>query len=95
MLRYVVHRLLVMVPTLVAISIIMFIIIQLPPGDYLTTMLAELQSQGEGAQPARSTICASSTASTGRCGSSISTGPGACCTAISATRSSMTGRWPR
>ena len=48
-LRYVVHRLLVMVPTLIAISIIVFIIIQLPPGDYLTTMLAELQSQGEGA----------------------------------------------
>ena len=39
-----------MVPTLVAISMIVFVIIQLPPGDYLTTMLAELQSQGEGAQ---------------------------------------------
>ena len=50
MLRYVVHRLLIMVPTLVAISVITFIIIQLPPGDYLTTMLAELESQGEGAQ---------------------------------------------
>lgn len=49
MLRYIVHRLLVMVPTLVAISMIVFVIIQLPPGDYLTTMLAELQSQGEGA----------------------------------------------
>ena len=53
MLRYLVHRLLVMVPTLVAISMIVFIIIQLPPGDYLTTMLAELQSQGEGAQQAK------------------------------------------
>ncbi len=52
-LRYLVHRLLVMVPTLVAISMIVFIIIQLPPGDYLTTMLAELQSQGEGAQQAK------------------------------------------
>ena len=31
----------------------MFVIIQLPPGDYLTTMLAELQSQGEGAQTAK------------------------------------------
>ena len=53
MLRYVVHRLLVMIPTLVAISMIVFIIIQLPPGDYLTTMIAELQSQGEGANQAR------------------------------------------
>ena len=52
-LRYLVHRLLVMVPTLVAISMIVFVIIQLPPGDYLTTMLAELQSQGEGAQQAK------------------------------------------
>ncbi|MFO1036151.1 MAG: ABC transporter permease [Geminicoccaceae bacterium] len=50
MLRYVVHRLLVMIPTLVAISIITFVIIQLPPGDYLSTMLAEMQSQGEGMQ---------------------------------------------
>ena len=49
MLRYLVHRLLVMVPTLVAISMIVFVIIQLPPGDYLTTMMAELQSQGEAA----------------------------------------------
>ena len=53
MLRYLVHRLLVMVPTLVAISMIVFVIIQLPPGDYLSTMLAELQSQGEGAQQAK------------------------------------------
>jgi peptide/nickel transport system permease protein len=49
-LRYVLHRVLVMVPTLVAISVITFVIIQLPPGDYLSTMLAELRSQGEGVQ---------------------------------------------
>ena len=36
-----------MVPTLFAISIITFVIIQLPPGDYLSTYIAELQSQGE------------------------------------------------
>lgn len=47
MLRYTVHRLLVMVPTLLAISVMVFIIIQLPPGDYFTTYLNELQSQGE------------------------------------------------
>ncbi|MSO89069.1 MAG: ABC transporter permease [Rhodospirillaceae bacterium] len=36
-----------MIPTLLAISVIVFIIIQLPPGDYLSTYIAELQSQGE------------------------------------------------
>jgi len=49
MLTYIVRRLLIMIPTLIAISILVFIIIQLPPGDYLTTYIAELQSQGEGA----------------------------------------------
>jgi peptide/nickel transport system permease protein len=52
-LSYILHRVLVMVPTLVAISIITFIIIQLPPGDYLSTMLSELQSQGQGVQSER------------------------------------------
>ncbi|MDJ0684195.1 MAG: ABC transporter permease [Alphaproteobacteria bacterium] len=47
MLGYIIHRLLVMIPTLLVISVFVFIIIQLPPGDYLTTMVAELQSQGE------------------------------------------------
>jgi len=36
-----------MIPTLIAISIIVFIIIELPPGDYLESYIAELQSQGE------------------------------------------------
>ncbi len=47
MLRYIAHRLMVMVPTLLAISAIVFLIIQLPPGDYFTTYINELQSQGE------------------------------------------------
>jgi peptide/nickel transport system permease protein len=47
MLRYLVHRLLIMIPTLIAISAIVFVIIQLPPGDYLTTYITELQAQGE------------------------------------------------
>ncbi len=47
MLRYIAHRLLVMIPTLLAISAIVFLIIQLPPGDYFTTYINELQSQGE------------------------------------------------
>ena len=47
MFGYIIQRLLIMVPTLIAISIIIFVIIQLPPGDYFSTYLAELQSQGE------------------------------------------------
>ncbi|MDX6750546.1 ABC transporter permease [Geminicoccaceae bacterium 1502E] len=47
MLRYVIHRLLVMIPTLLAISVITFIIIQLPPGDFLSAQLAEMRAQGE------------------------------------------------
>ena len=50
MLRYVIRRVLVMIPTLVAISIVTFIIIQLPPGDFLTAQLNELRAQGEGVQ---------------------------------------------
>ncbi|MFP6731989.1 MAG: ABC transporter permease [Alphaproteobacteria bacterium] len=47
MLRYIIHRLLIMIPTLLAISIIVFAIIQLPPGDYLESYIAELQSEGQ------------------------------------------------
>lgn len=36
-----------MIPTLIVISILVFVIIQLPPGDYLESYIAELQSQGE------------------------------------------------
>lgn len=47
MLRYIAHRLLLMIPTLLAVSAIVFLIIQLPPGDYLETLIAEMQSRGE------------------------------------------------
>lgn len=45
--RYIIHRFLMMIPTLLVISLICFIIIQLPPGDYLESYIAELESQGE------------------------------------------------
>ncbi len=51
MLNYIAHRLLIMIPTLLAISFIVFVIIQLPPGDYLETYVAELESQGENVDP--------------------------------------------
>ncbi len=52
MLGFIVRRTLYMIPTLIAISLVAFIIIQLPPGDYLTTMVASLASQGEDVDPA-------------------------------------------
>lgn len=53
MLGYVIRRLLIMIPTLLAISLITFIIIQLPPGDYLTTLVTEMQSRGESVDQGR------------------------------------------
>lgn len=53
MLGYLVRRLLIMIPTLIAISIVIFTIINLPPGNYFSTYIAELQSQGEHANLAK------------------------------------------
>ncbi|MDQ1240021.1 MAG: peptide/nickel transport system permease protein, partial [Thermodesulfobacteriota bacterium] len=47
MLAYIFQRLLIMIPTLIAISIISFTIIELPPGDFLTTYVAQLSVSGE------------------------------------------------
>ncbi len=49
MLRYVLRRLLAMVPTLLVISLVTFAIIKLPPGDFLSNQIAELKSQGDAA----------------------------------------------
>jgi peptide/nickel transport system permease protein len=44
---YIIRRILIMIPTLIAISIISFVIIQLPPGDFLTTYVSQLSASGE------------------------------------------------
>jgi peptide/nickel transport system permease protein len=44
--RYILLRILAMVPTLAVISIVVFILIQLPPGDIVSANLAALQQQG-------------------------------------------------
>lgn len=46
MLSYILMRLLRMIPQLFLISVLAFIIIQLPPGDYLTEYLRNLESSG-------------------------------------------------
>ncbi len=53
MLGYLVNRVLTMIPTLFVISVLVFLIIQAPPGDYLTTYIEELKSQGEAVDPAK------------------------------------------
>ena len=45
--RYVLRRILGMIPTLAIISVISFVLIQLPPGDIVTSMLADLEQQGQ------------------------------------------------
>ncbi|MBN1351302.1 ABC transporter permease [candidate division KSB1 bacterium] len=47
MLVFVGRRLLLMIPTLLLISIISFALIQLPPGDYLTSYVQQLSDRGE------------------------------------------------
>ncbi len=51
MLGYIGRRVLMMVPTLLAISLIVFAIIQLPPGDYFTSYMNELETRGETVDP--------------------------------------------
>lgn len=45
--RYILRRVLGMIPTLAIISVISFILIQLPPGDIVTSTLRELEQQGQ------------------------------------------------
>ncbi len=47
MLAFIIRRILLMIPTLIAISIISFAIIQAPPGDFLTNYAAQLAAGGE------------------------------------------------
>jgi peptide/nickel transport system permease protein len=48
MLAYILRRVLGMIPTLVIISIITFIVIQLPPGDFFTSLQATVAETGGG-----------------------------------------------
>jgi peptide/nickel transport system permease protein len=51
MLHFLARRLFVMIVTLAAISLLVFIVIQAPPGDFVTSYIAELESQGEAVDP--------------------------------------------
>jgi peptide/nickel transport system permease protein len=47
MLNFIIRRTLWVIPTLIAVSFVSFVIIQLPPGDYVTAYAAELRHGGE------------------------------------------------
>lgn len=46
MLKYIIKRIMLMIPLLLLLSIVIFWIIQLPPGDYIQTYVAGLQATG-------------------------------------------------
>ena len=50
---YILRRLLIMVPTLLVTSMLIFLVMELSPGNYFETMIAELQAQGEKADLSR------------------------------------------
>ena len=45
--EFIIRRLLLLIPTLIAISIVSFVVINLPPGDFLTARIAELEQKGD------------------------------------------------
>jgi peptide/nickel transport system permease protein len=53
LLRYILKRILIMIPTLFVTSALIFTVMQLPPGDYFETYIAEMQAQGEKADTSR------------------------------------------
>jgi peptide/nickel transport system permease protein len=46
MLTYIVRRILLMIPTVFGISLVAFLIIQLPPGDFLDGVISAMESDG-------------------------------------------------
>jgi len=52
MAKFVVRRLLLMVPTILAITIISFVIIELPPGDFMDSYVSNLLEQQQYVDPA-------------------------------------------
>ncbi|ENH96870.1 binding-protein-dependent transport system inner membrane protein [Gracilibacillus halophilus YIM-C55.5] len=47
MLKYIIKRFLLVIPVILFVSVIVFFVIQLPPGDYVTHYAAQMAAQGE------------------------------------------------
>jgi len=46
MYQYIIKRLILMIPTMFAISVLAFVVIQLPPGDFLSSYVTNREAQG-------------------------------------------------
>jgi len=74
MLAYLVRRLMLAVLTVWAVSVLSFVVIQLPPGDYITSYIAQMSSSGSFVSEQEANASASSTAWISRSTSSTSAG---------------------
>ncbi len=52
MIQYIIRRILLMFPTVLVIAIVSFTVIQLPPGDFVSSLVAELEQEGQTVDPA-------------------------------------------
>lgn len=58
MLQYIVRRILWMIPTLFGISLVTFFVIQLPPGSFVESYIANLAAQGDSTASSAETLAA-------------------------------------
>ena len=95
MTRFILQRLLLLPLLLVIFSFIIFVIIQAPPGDFLTAYVATLASSGSSISAEQIAGAArSSTGSISPSSSSTSAGCRTCCAAISACRWNISAPTP-
>jgi ABC-type microcin C transport system permease subunit YejB len=74
MAQYIIKRLLLLPFLLIIFSIIAFALIQAPPGDFVTSYMAELSASGSAVDQAQIDACVRSMAWISRCMSNISSG---------------------
>ena len=88
MLRFILTRVSLTIPTFIGITLLVFVMVRLIPGDPIETLAGE-----RGIDPVRhAQLRAAITASTGRCWCNTGFICRACCMAISAARSSRMSR---
>ena len=96
MLKLLLYRLAYMALTLLLVSVVTFVIIQLPPGDYADSYVAKKAQAGVSMTRQDVEDLSTRSASIGRCMSNICAGcPASCCMAISAGPGSGAVRSPR
>ena len=46
MIKFVLHRILLMVPTILGVSVVAFLVMELPPGDYMADLVIVARREG-------------------------------------------------